>query len=140
MCAAPYVTRNKIEQLSMGFACEQFPLGKKLSGVWEPTVAATVVTPSEHVGSIMELFQDRRGEMTEHTVLSPARTLLRCASCGAMCVAFQQTFLSAWSLLLFARMTNAVPAFCTIIHVSDVRRNPVHFAIFSALTKKLTAP
>lgn len=61
----------------------QFPLGKKLSGVWEPTVAATVVTPSQHVGSIMELFQDRRGEMTEHTVLSPARTLLRCASYGS---------------------------------------------------------
>ncbi len=61
--------------------CMQFPLGKKLSGVWEPTVAATVVTPSEHVGSIMELFQDRRGEMTEHAVLSPARTLLRHAPC-----------------------------------------------------------
>ena len=59
----------------------QFPLGKKLSGVWEPTVAATVVTPSEHLGSIMELFQERRGEMLEHTVLSPARTLLRHAPC-----------------------------------------------------------
>lgn len=58
----------------------QFVLGKKLAGVWEPTVSATVVTPSKHVGAIMQLFQDRRGEMTEHSLLGPARTLLRYCS------------------------------------------------------------
>ena len=55
----------------------QFPLGKKLAGVWEPTVIATVVTPSEHQGAIMALFQERRGDLSEHTFLGPGRTLLR---------------------------------------------------------------
>ena len=41
---------------------------------------ATVVTPSEHVGVLMNLCQDRRGELTEHSVLGPARTMLRCRS------------------------------------------------------------
>lgn len=70
-------------------ACAQFPLGKKLAGIWEPTVAATVILPSEYVGAVMELFQDRRGSMTEHTHLEPARTLLRSGSTAttAACVA-----------------------------------------------------
>jgi hypothetical protein len=58
----------------------QFPLGTKLAGIWEPTVAATVVTPTEHVGPVMELFQERRGSLTEHTHLGPQRTLLRCGA------------------------------------------------------------
>lgn len=56
----------------------QFPLGKKLAGIFEPTVAATIITPTAHVGAIMQLAQDRRGDMTEHTLLGPERTLLRC--------------------------------------------------------------
>ena len=56
----------------------QFPLGKKLAGIFEPTVAATIITPTAHVGAIMQLAQDRRGDLTEHTLLGPERTLLRC--------------------------------------------------------------
>lgn len=61
-----------------GFACGlQFPLGKKLAGIFEPTVEATIITPTPHVGAIMQLAQGRRGEMTEHALLGPERTLLK---------------------------------------------------------------
>lgn len=56
----------------------QFPLGKKLADIFEPTVAATIIAPTAHVGAIMQLAQDRRGDLTEHTLLGPERTLLRC--------------------------------------------------------------
>lgn len=55
----------------------QFPLGKKIVSVWEPTVNATVITPSNYVGGVMTLCQERRGELTEHNVLGPTRTLLQ---------------------------------------------------------------
>ncbi len=55
----------------------QFPLGVKVAGVWEPTVAATVTLPAEHLGALMALCQDRRGELAEHTHLGPGRLLLR---------------------------------------------------------------
>ena len=43
-------------------ACRsQFPLDRKVKAVWEPTVLATVVTPNDYVGSIMQLCTDRRG-------------------------------------------------------------------------------
>ncbi len=48
-----------------------------MAGVWEPTVAATVTLPAEHLGALMALCQDRRGELTEHTHLGPGRLLLR---------------------------------------------------------------
>ena len=98
----------------------QFPLGKKLSGVWEPTVAATVVTPSQHVGSIMELFQDRRGEMTEHTVLNPARTLLRSASYGSKN--------PIHVLLAWMTHNGMLAAFWAIMCTFYGRQDPAHFA------------
>jgi len=48
-----------------------------VAGVWEPTVAATVTLPAEHLGALMALCQDRRGELAEHTHLGPGRLLLR---------------------------------------------------------------
>ena len=47
--------------------------------MFEPTVAATVVTPAEFVGPLMLLCQERRGEMTEHMALGAGRALLKCA-------------------------------------------------------------
>lgn len=55
----------------------QFPLGRKISSVWEPTVRATIITPARYVGALITLCQDRRGDMTEHVVLDPLRTMLR---------------------------------------------------------------
>ena len=56
----------------------QFPVGTRGGSVAEPTVAATVIVPNEYVGAIMSLCVERRGEMTEHTVLGTARVLMRC--------------------------------------------------------------
>ncbi|KAL4425285.1 hypothetical protein ABPG75_009301 [Micractinium tetrahymenae] len=55
----------------------EFPTSTKIAAVWEPTVAATIVTPNDYVGSIMQLCQDRRGDMQEHAVLGAGRTLLK---------------------------------------------------------------
>lgn len=55
----------------------EFPAGVKLAAIFEPTVRATVVAPSEHVGAVMSLCQARRGELGEHAVLSPGRAMLR---------------------------------------------------------------
>ncbi len=45
--------------------------------VEEPVVLATVITPREHLGPVMELCQSRRGELSEVTYLSPERVELR---------------------------------------------------------------
>jgi GTP-binding protein LepA len=45
--------------------------------VEEPYVAATVVTPTEHLGAVMELCQARRGTMEEMRYLAPERVELR---------------------------------------------------------------
>ena len=58
----------------------QFPAGRKISSVWEPTVDATIVTPTEYVGGLMSLCQERRGELVDHVVLGPLKTLMRCLS------------------------------------------------------------
>ncbi len=75
----------------------QFPLGKKLAGIFEPTVAATIITPTAHVGAIMQLAQDRRGDLTEHTLLGPERTLLRWAI--PLCI-FCKARIANWQLAL----------------------------------------
>ncbi len=45
--------------------------------VEEPTVMATLVTPTEYLGPVMELCQSRRGSMVELQYLSPERVELR---------------------------------------------------------------
>ena len=55
----------------------QFPLGKKSKAVWEPTVNATIITPNEYVGSLMNLCQERRGTIQDHDVLGSSKTLLK---------------------------------------------------------------
>ncbi len=41
--------------------------------VEEPVVFATVITPKEHLGAVLELCQARRGELVETTFLTPER-------------------------------------------------------------------
>jgi translation elongation factor EF-4 len=55
----------------------EFPQNQRLSAVYEPTVRATIITPTEMVGSLMTLCQDRRGELLEHSVLGTTRAMLR---------------------------------------------------------------
>jgi GTP-binding protein LepA len=54
----------------------EFPAGK-VAAVFEPIVRATVITPSEYVGAVMELCQNRRGALLGMDYLSEDRVELR---------------------------------------------------------------
>jgi len=54
----------------------EFPSGK-IAMVYEPVVRATVLAPSEYIGSIMELCQSRRGSLLGMDYLSEDRVELR---------------------------------------------------------------
>ena len=54
----------------------EFPEGK-IADVFEPVVRATVITPSEHIGAVMELCQGRRGTLLGMDYLSEDRVELR---------------------------------------------------------------
>jgi GTP-binding protein LepA len=54
----------------------EFPTGK-IESVHEPAVRATVLAPSEYVGTIMELCQTRRGQLLGMDYLSEDRVELR---------------------------------------------------------------
>ncbi|MDH3731517.1 MAG: translation elongation factor 4, partial [Acidimicrobiia bacterium] len=56
---------------------QDLPDASSLEGVEEPFVDALIITPTEYVGTIMELAQGRRGEMGEMHYLSPQRVELR---------------------------------------------------------------
>lgn len=51
--------------------------GKRLASSWEPTVIATIVTPSEFVGGLITLCSERRGEQLEYTFVDSQRALLK---------------------------------------------------------------
>ncbi|WRS29382.1 translation elongation factor 4 [Actinomycetaceae bacterium MB13-C1-2] len=54
----------------------EFPDGK-IKEVREPVVSATILTPTDYVGSVMELCQERRGTMLGMDYLSTDRVELR---------------------------------------------------------------
>ena len=49
----------------------------KIRAVYEPVVKVTIISPSEFIGTIMELCQSRRGELGGMDYLSPERVELR---------------------------------------------------------------
>jgi GTP-binding protein LepA len=53
------------------------PDAGSITEISEPFVSIMVVTPSEYVGTIMQLCQERRGELKEMHYLSPERVELR---------------------------------------------------------------
>ncbi|MCL4425177.1 MAG: translation elongation factor 4 [Firmicutes bacterium] len=53
-----------------------FPPAGVVEKIEEPFVKATIITPSAHVGAIMELAQDRRGAFTNMEYLDQTRVLL----------------------------------------------------------------
>lgn len=55
----------------------EFPTDTKLSATYEPTVNATIMVPTEMVGAVMKLCQERRGDLLEHSVLSASRAMMR---------------------------------------------------------------
>ncbi|WP_017587510.1 translation elongation factor 4 [Nocardiopsis ganjiahuensis] len=54
----------------------EFPTGK-IDAIYEPMVKATVLSPSDHIGQIMELCQERRGELQGMDYLSEDRVEMR---------------------------------------------------------------
>ncbi|MGW5875656.1 translation elongation factor 4 [Nocardiopsis terrae] len=54
----------------------EFPAGK-IESIYEPMVKATLLSPSDHIGQIMELCQDRRGELQGMDYLSEDRVEMR---------------------------------------------------------------
>ena len=54
----------------------EFPSGK-ITEIFEPVVRATILTPSDYIGPVMELAQDRRGQMHNMDYLSEDRVEIR---------------------------------------------------------------
>ena len=53
------------------------PDASTIAEVFEPYVSVMIVTPSDFVGTVMQLCQDRRGELKEMHYLSPERVEIR---------------------------------------------------------------
>ncbi len=53
------------------------PEAAKISAIAEPCLAASLITPSDYTGALMELCQSRRGELQRMEYLSPERVELR---------------------------------------------------------------
>ncbi|MGC8513056.1 MAG: translation elongation factor 4 [Acidimicrobiales bacterium] len=51
----------------------EMPEPQKLESVEEPYLQATILTPSEYTGTLMDLCQSRRGEMVRMEYISPER-------------------------------------------------------------------
>jgi GTP-binding protein LepA len=51
----------------------ELPDPSRLDHIDEPVLTATILTPSEYTGTVMELAQSKRGEMTKMEYLSPER-------------------------------------------------------------------
>ena len=70
------VTRTNGETLEVDNPCDLPPAGE-IAGIEEPFLLATLITPSSYTGTLMELCQERRGELDGITYLSPERVELK---------------------------------------------------------------
>ncbi|MEO1059980.1 MAG: translation elongation factor 4 [Actinomycetota bacterium] len=55
----------------------ELPSMDKVEAIAEPTLKVSIITPSSYTGTVMDLCQARRGEMTHMEYLSPERIELR---------------------------------------------------------------
>jgi GTP-binding protein LepA len=55
----------------------EMPDASNIADVYEPHVSVMIVTPTEFTGTIMQLCQERRGELKEMHYLSPERVEIR---------------------------------------------------------------
>jgi GTP-binding protein LepA len=55
----------------------EMPEPSNIAEIYEPYMSVIVVTPSDYVGTIMQLCQERRGELKEMHYLSPERVEIR---------------------------------------------------------------
>jgi GTP-binding protein LepA len=51
----------------------EMPPGGNYDKVEEPIVFATIITPSDHLGAVLDLCQERRGEMVDKSYITPER-------------------------------------------------------------------
>ncbi len=54
----------------------EFPDPQKIEAVLEPIIDATIITPKDYLGAVMELCQDKRGMQKQFTYLSEERIIL----------------------------------------------------------------
>jgi GTP-binding protein LepA len=55
----------------------EMPDRSRIEEIYEPYVSVMVVTPSEYTGPVIQMCQDRRGELKEMHYLSPERVEIR---------------------------------------------------------------
>ena len=68
---------NKTDGTRLGVRSPQdLPAPSELETVEEPYVQVMIITPAEYIGTVMELVQQRRGEMGDMTYLTPERAEL----------------------------------------------------------------
>ncbi len=56
---------------------QDLPDGARLDSIAEPWVKVMIITPTDYVGTVMDLVQSKRGQIGEMTYLSPERVELR---------------------------------------------------------------
>jgi GTP-binding protein LepA len=61
------------EEISVVHNPAEMPVPGTYDRVEEPVVFATVITPSDYLGAVLELCQSRRGELVDMSYLSPER-------------------------------------------------------------------
>jgi len=68
---------NKIDGTQLGVRSPQdLPPVGDIESIEEPYVEVMIITPADYIGTVMELVQERRGEMGDMTYLTPERAEL----------------------------------------------------------------
>ncbi len=71
-----YVARRTDGTEMIVHSPQDLPDAAELASIEEPYVKVMIITPSEYIGTVMELVQAKRGEMGDMTYLSPERVEL----------------------------------------------------------------
>jgi GTP-binding protein LepA len=114
---------------------QDLPDASAMVSIEEPFVKVMIITPSEFIGTVMDLVQQRRGEMGEMTYLSPERAelhyrmplaeivfdffdLLKSRTRGYASLDYEPDGYQASDLVRVNILLNSIPvdAFSTIVH------------------------
>ena len=114
---------------------QDLPAAGELATIEEPIVEVMIITPTEYVGTVMELVQQRRGRMGDMTYLSPERAeihyrlplaemvfdffdQLKARTKGYASLDYEPAGYEASDLVMVSILLNGQPvdAFSTIVH------------------------
>lgn len=114
---------------------QDLPAAGELASIEEPIVEVMIITPTEYVGTVMELVQQRRGRMGDMTYLSPERAeihyrlplaemifdffdQLKSRTKGYASLDYEAAGYEASDLVMVSILLNGQPvdAFSTIVH------------------------